>query len=388
MLSATPIRQGHTRTKDPLQAAREFHAAVKQSEMELVIFFCSCAYDLDLLAGELNRLFTGTRLVGCTTAGEIGPAGYCQHSLSGASFSPAAGKAVSGLLPHLQQFTTTQGQTFTQQLLQQLQQLENTEPPGTPTNSFAFLMIDGLSIREEPVVHVLQSELRGIPLCGGSAGDDLRFAETRIFHDGAFHSDSAVLVLFSTALPFRIFKTQHFTRESERLVVTEADAERRIVREINGRPAAAEYARLLGIATEQLDAAHFAATPVVVLIDGTDYVRSIQKVNPDGSLSFFCAIEEGVILRVARAGDLVTNLAETFAGIREDIGPPLLTLGCDCILRRQEITHKRYTEEVSSELMRNNTVGFNTYGEQYAGVHINQTLTGIAIGLPNDENDV
>jgi hypothetical protein len=35
---------------------------------------------------------------------------------------------------------------------------------------------------------------------------------------------------------------------------------------------------------------------------------------------------------------------------------------------------------VSQIFRLNNTVGFNTYGEQFAGVHINQTLTGIAIG--------
>ncbi|MFZ2268117.1 MAG: nitric oxide-sensing protein NosP [Azonexus sp.] len=385
MSGATFIRTAHSCASDPVLAARELHAALSQPELELVLFFCSSEYDLELLAGELNRLFAGIRVVGCTTAGEIGPAGYREHSLAGASFSAAAGKAVSGLLPQLHQFTTEQGQALTRQLRQQL---ENEESPGAPTNVFAFLMIDGLSIREEPVVHVLQSELRGIPLCGGSAGDDLRFTETRVFHDGVFHADSAVLFLFSTALPFRIFKTQHFTSENERLVVTEADAEHRIVREINGLPAAAEYARILGITLEQLDAAHFAATPVVVLIDGTDYVRSIQKANPDGSLSFYCAIEEGVILRVARGGDIVASLAAAFADIRGEIGPPLLTLGCDCILRKQEITQKHLRAAVGAELIGNNTVGFNTYGEQYGGVHINQTLTGIAIGAPNGEQDV
>jgi hypothetical protein len=28
----------------------------------------------------------------------------------------------------------------------------------------------------------------------------------------------------------------------------------------------------------------------------------------------------------------------------------------------------------------NNVVGFSTYGEQFMGVHINQTITGLAIG--------
>lgn len=378
------IRTAHSCATDPVQAARELHAALDQPDMELVLFFCSSAYDLDLLAGELNRLFAGIRVVGCTTAGEIGPAGYGEHSLSGVSFSAAAGRAVSGLLPQLQQFKTEQGQALTRVLRQKL---ESMEPPGAPTGSFAFLMIDGLSIREEQVVHVLQSELRGIPLFGGSAGDGQRFTRTWVFHDGAFHTDSAVLLLFSTALPFRIFKTQHFASDNERLVVTEADATHRVVKEINGLPAATEYARILGIAPEQLDKAHFAATPVVVLIDGTDYVRSIQRANPDGSLNFYCAIEEGVILRVAHAGDILASLTKVFAGIREEIGAPLLTLGCDCTLRKQEIMQKHLEDEISAELIRNNTVGFNTYGEQYAGIHINQTFTGIAIGAPGGKKD-
>jgi len=27
-------------------------------------------------------------------------------------------------------------------------------------------------------------------------------------------------------------------------------------------------------------------------------------------------------------------------------------------------------------------IGFNTYGEQFNGMHINQTFTGVAIGRP------
>lgn len=384
MLSAPMILPGHTSASDPRQAAREFHAAVNQPAIELVIFFCASTYDLEPLADEMNRLFAGLRVIGCTTAGEIGPAGYCAHSLAGASFSSAAGRAVSGLLPHLQQFEVARGQAFTLGLLQQLESLSAN---CAAANTFAFLMIDGMSIREEPVVQVLQSALRGIPLCGGSAGDDLQFSRTWVFHDGAFHTDSAVLLLFTTPLPFKIFKTQHFTSEKERLVVTEADAEHRIVKEINGLPAADEYARILGIKPSELDTEHFAATPVVVVIDGTDYVRSIQKANPDGSLSFYCAIEEGLILRVARGGDIVADLAETFADIRAEIGPPLLTLGCDCILRNLEITKKNQKDQAGAEFQRNNTVGFSTYGEQYGSVHVNQTFTGIAIGRPPEPRD-
>lgn len=383
MATDSPFRSAHSCASDARQAAREFHAGVNQSDMSMVVFFCSSDYDLDALADELNQLFGSVPLVGCTTAGEIGPAGYRGQSLSGVSFSSGVGAVVAGCLPGLQDFEIAQGQAFAQGLLQRLE-----KHPAKGANAFALLMIDGLSVREESVVRTLQAALGSIHLCGGSAGDDLKFASTKVFHDGAFRNNSAVLLLVSTPLPIRIFKTQHFISENERLVVTEADAAQRIVKEINGLPATEEYARVLGVTVDDLNPAHFAETPVVVIIDGTDYVRSIQKANPDGTLTFYCAIEDGLVLRVARGGDIYSNLVQTFEKLRADIGQPSLVLGCDCILRNLEITQKQLKDKVGELFQRNNTIGFSTYGEQFGGVHINQTFTGIAIGAASEgKND-
>ncbi len=375
------IRTAQSRAKEAKEAAAEFYNAVAQPDMELVIFFCSSEYDLDIVAAEMSRLFAGIRVVGCTTAGEIGPAGYTTHSLSGASFPAGSFAAVSGLLANLNQFDISGGHDFAQNLLQQL---ESRVPEASPENSFALMLIDGMSVREEPVAHALQYALGKIPLFGGSAGDNLKFEKTYVYSDGRFHSDSAVLILFSTTLAFKIFKTQHFISTDERLVVTEADSAKRIVKEINGLPAAEEYARLLGVEVDALNPMHFASSPVVVMIDGTDYVRSIQKVNPDGSLTFYCAIEEGLVLRVAHGVDLVNNLEHTFEKIREEMGLPQLVIGCDCILRNLEIEQNGLKDRVIEIFKENNTIGFNSYGEQFHGVHVNQTLTGIAIGISGD----
>ncbi len=384
-MATAQIRTAHSCAADPVQAAREFHAAVAQPQMALVLFYCSSHYDLPALAAELNRLFAGVPVVGCTTAGEIGPAGYRDHSLSGASFPADAFHVATGRIDTLQQFDVAAGRTFAQGLLHDL---ETRAPTAGAGNSFALLLIDGLSVREEPVTRSLQEGLGALALIGGSAGDDLKFERTWVFHDGAFHTDSAVLTLVHTLHPFRVFKTQHFVATEERLVVTEADAERRIVREINGLPAATEYARLIGDDNGRLDPARFAATPVVVLIDGGDYVRSIQKANDDGSLTLYCAIDAGLVLRVARGVDLVANMERTFAELRAAIGPPQLTLACDCILRNLEIAQTGLREQVHAIFERNHTIGFSTYGEQYGGVHVNQTLTGIAIGaLPAEGDD-
>ncbi|MBW6487661.1 nitric oxide-sensing protein NosP [Sulfurimonas sp.] len=376
-MSIQDIRIAQSQATEAKKAVEEFHKGVIQPSIELVLFFCSSEYDLDIIAAEMNRLFAGIQVVGCTTAGETGPAGYLTHSLTGASFPSSSFTAVSGLLNHLNQFDITHGHNFAQTLLQQL---ESKSPRANENNSFAFMLIDGLSLREELVAHALQYALGKIALFGGSAGDDMKFEKTHVYSNGHFHSDSVVLMLITTSLPFTIFKTQHFISTDERLVVTEADSARRIVKEINGLPAAQEYARLVGVDIHELSPMRFAASPVVVMIDGTDYVRSIQKVNPDGSLTFYCAIEEGVVLRVAYGVGLVNNLEQTFEKIHEDVGEPKLVIGCDCILRNLEISQSGLKDQVGEIFKSNSTIGFRSYGEQFHGVHVNQTLTGIAIG--------
>lgn len=360
---------------------RELYAGIQQPDTELVIFFCSSLYDLDAIAEEVNRSFAGLTVVGCTTAGEIGPAGYKAHSISGVSFSSRVCSAVIGRISQLQQFEIASGRRIAQSLLQQL---ESQAPAADPSNCFAFLMIDGMSRREEAVARALQDGLGQIPLFGGSAGDDLKWGRAWIFHQNKFHSDNALLVLVSSSLPFMIFKTQHFVSESERLVVTEAEASRRIVKEINGLPAAEEYARVVGVDVGNLNPERFAASPVVVAIDGTEYVRSIQKSNPDGSLTFYCAIDEGLVLRVVRGVDLLGNLEHAFNNLRTSIGPLQMVIACDCVLRNLEVTQSGLKEAVEAVLHRNNAIGFSTYGEQFRGVHVNQTLTGIAFGCTRD----
>ena len=371
------IRTAQSYALDAREAAREFHSSVVQAEMALVLFFCSPSYDLEQLALEIGCLFDGVQVVGCTTAGEIGPSGYRDHSISGVSFAAGGLRAATGRIGDLQRFEMAHGRGFAQDLLQRL---EAVDPSAGADNTFAFLIADGLSMREEQLARSLQSTLGQIPVVGGSAGDGLDFGKTHVYFDGAFHGDSAVVVLATTRVPFVAFKTQHIVSTDQRVVVTGADPERRLVTEIDGWPAAEAYARLIEADVSDLSPACFAARPMVVVIDGTDYVRSIQKANPDGSLTLFCAIEEGLVLRGATCGDLVQDLQHEFADIRATIGETRVVIGCDCILRKLELAQDRLFEQVERLFRNHNVVGFNSYGEQYCGVHVNQTLTGIAIG--------
>jgi hypothetical protein len=93
-------------------------------------------------------------------------------------------------------------------------------------------------------------------------------------------------------------------------------------------------------------------------------------------------VENGIVLTAMRPGPLLANLEGVFDGLRQRLGPLLLTIGCDCFLRRLEIEAEDGVAPVAAFLRSQQVIGFNTYGEQFNGMHINQTFTGVAIGRP------
>jgi len=354
MSTLEPMRQGHSQATSAATAVAEFHAQVAQAELAAVLFFCSPSYNLEALAEAMREHFPEVTLVGCTTAGEIGPLGYAKRSLSGVSFAAGNFTADASLLPCLADFEIADGQEFAKAALNRLEQQTS------EGKRFAMLLIDGLSLREEPVTHALQEGLGAIPLFGGSAADELRFHRTQVFHDGHFHDDAAVLLLMASRPSFRLLRTQHFVPGVERLVVTEVDAAQRIVKEINGLPAVDEYSRLIGVRPAQLTPGHFANWPVVVMIDGSDYVRSIQHAYPDGSLSFYCAIDEGVVLRVAHGVNLLHKTEVAIAELEQELGGISGMLVCDCILRNLEASRTGCKKALAELFQRYRAVGFST----------------------------
>ena len=245
---------------------------------------------------------------------------------------------------------------------------------------FALMLIDGLSNKEEALIAAVHWAIDNIELIGGSAGDGLAFNETVLLHRGQIMRRGALLFVIESAFPFRVFKTQNFEPTPVKLVVTAADTETRIVYELNAEPAAREYAAAIGLLPNELGPFSFASHPLVVKVGGDYYCRSIRNMNPDGSLSFFCAIDEGLVFTVARPKDMVSSTLDTLQRIDQALGGTDLVIGFDCILRRLDAESRQVRHQVDEIYRRYGVVGFHTYGEQYNAMHLNQTLTGIAFG--------
>ena len=130
----------------------------------------------------------------------------------------------------------------------------------------------------------------------------------------------------------------------------------------------------------ELTVGSFAEHPLAVRVGGEFFVRAIKGIEKNSALSFMSAVDEGVVFTIVEPGDLMASIEGLLEDIRGQIGQPQLILGFECLFRRLEFERSQMKQAVETVYAANNVVGFHTYGEQFRAMHLNQTLTGLAIG--------
>ncbi len=363
---------------DPFDAMDDVAAQLGDTLPAGMLVFCSQRYDREKLSRAINRRSEGVTVIGCTSSGEVTQAGYDHDSLSVIAFPAHSFQMVSHCFDDLDHFDPEQARESVRAL--SAIAIRDSKLLGEQVNHVALFLVDGLSHREEILTMTIQDALGDIPLIGGSSGDDLAFRQTAIFHGGQFRPRAAVVAILSSPRPMHVFKAQHYTPSDAKMVITGATPHERIVTEINAEPAAQEYLRLAGHAGEALGMEFFAAHPPMVRAGGEYHVRSIQCANPDGSLTFYCAIDVGLVLTVGEPVDRIAGMEKLFADIHDRIGEVDRIIAFDCVLNRIDAEQRQIARDVSQLYARHRVVGFNTYGEQYHALHVNQTFSGLAIG--------
>ncbi|SFL29520.1 FIST signal transduction protein [Methylobacterium pseudosasicola] len=363
-------------------AVSDIAQAIGTASLSQIVAFFSADYDPEILADTLTKQFPGVPVAGCSMSGGIAPAGGLDRGLVVIAFPAERFRIVSTVLDaidHLDVERTASAVRALRRTLDPAGPCREADAPAADRR-FALSLIDGLANAEETVVSAIAWALDGIPIVGGSAGDDLRFRDAVLLHGGRIHRKAAVLVLVETDWPFEIFKSDNFEPTQTKFVVTASDGERRTVHELNAEPAAREYAMAIGLDPEGLSPMSFAAYPLAVKVGGEYFCRSIRRMNEDGSLSFFCAIDEGVVLTLAEPRDIVASTRDELARLDTALGGVDLIIGFECVLRRLDAESRQVGHGIADLYRRYNVVGFETFGEQYRAMHLNQTFTGIAIG--------
>ena len=124
----------------------------------------------------------------------------------------------------------------------------------------------------------------------------------------------------------------------------------------------------------------FATHPLVVRLGSAEYVRSIQKANPHGSLSFYCAIDEGLVLTLSKGTRPAAADRKPVFGHPHRSEFRTWCIGFECVLNRLEAERNQIKHHLSRLHAANNVTGFASFGEQWGSIHVTQTFTGIAIG--------
>lgn len=371
------VQVGLSHHTDPGVAAREAAAQIDRAECCFVLAFAPGGFDGAPLAAALDAALGGLPVFGCSTAGQITPQGYETEALLLLAFPKAHFRCASALLEPLKPLSPT---AIASTARSQMRKFQHT----AGWHRLGLIFSDGLSKQEDMLISTLETALEDLPIFGGSAGDALRFERTFVLHAGQVHENAAVLLLLETNLPFQGVGFDHFLSADAPLVITDADPDERKVFEINGAPAAKEYARLVGCSVEDLSPQVFAENPMLIRYKDSHYVRAISDADASGALSFLAAIDDGLIMTLGQGQEILRTLRDGL-DIRDSAGRrPDFVLGFDCVLRKLEIEHKQLGREVSAVLGEHKVLGFNTYGEQHCGVHMNQTLVGVAFFGPQE----
>ena len=150
-------------------------------------------------------------LIGCSTAGEIatdgpGDAGVVVTAFGGAGFSAASAAATNASSDLRTAGAQAAGCV--------------NETPGHP-HRVLLLLTDGLAGDQQEIVRGAYSVAgAGVPIVGGSAGDDLRMQRTHQLHGGQVLTDSVVAAALASDAPIGIGVRHGWRRTGEAMLVT------------------------------------------------------------------------------------------------------------------------------------------------------------------------
>ena len=346
---------------------------VGSDSLRLIVFFATVEHDGQRIGDLLRKKYPAAQVIGSSGNGEFSNRGYGTGGVAalalGSDVLSEVATALAVLDKGVQTGIETAAQALSAQLGVPIRELD-------PQTHVGLALLEGATLREEKINEELGNVAPFLSFVGGSAGDRLRFEKTWVYAEGVCHSDACALAVIRPLRPFGIVKTCHFTAKPIEVTITKCEPDKRLVHELDGRPAAERYAELVGVKPEELGFATYLGNPFGLMIDGEPWLRSIVRVEGQ-SLFFSCAILEGMTLNLMQAHDILENATSVYRRASASLdAPPKAAILFNCALRMLEVRIKGIEAEYHKALSVLPHVGLHSNGESYLG-HINQTLTGL-----------
>src|SRR5947207_1494342 len=296
------VHVGHSLDPDARTAGA---AATRQArggdDPGLLMVFASFRYDLRELLDGVHDEAGATPVIGCSTAGEIGPGPVLRPGVVvvglGGGFTVRTTYA-AGLADRARDV----GEQIARALL---------PLPATP-NSVVVLLTDALCGDQQEMVRGAYGVLGAtVPLVGGGAGDNMRMVTSRQFHDGKILQDAVVAASIGTDGPIGLAVGHGWHSRGEAMVVTASSGNE--VHSLDDRPALdvylARHGAYAGVESDPAAFAEFALTrPLAVARRGDVSVRHVLGADPEVR-SLICAggVPRGAAVWLA-SGDVGSTL--------------------------------------------------------------------------------
>jgi len=380
------IYSGHSAHHDVIQAAKEACAQWPDSSMfQKGIIFCFYpdVEQSERLAEFLAQQFPKVMIVASSSAGQWLDGQHFQGELviMGIVSEQLRWSAIA-----LDSLAELSQDSLIQSLQPHIKNIPDIHGKVSAKKLVCLTLIDGLSLQEEHLSAMLSICLQGIPVLGGSSADAGRFEQTSLLIQTSEQPcrvlrNSAIVLLLDSDYKLQPFHHQHFSASSTELVITSATPKKRVVHTLNGISAAACYARSVGCSVADLCPDIFSDYPLIYCYQEDMYVRSIQRLENDESLRFFCSIDEGMILNLGIRKPIEETLTAALTKLEPLTEKPKAALIFNCILRTIESNHLNQTQSIAQHLNAYSPkyIGFDTYGEQWQGKHMNQSLAMLVI---------
>lgn len=376
-----PISLLSTAVPDEGRAAAEI-VAQSGGAAGFTVLFCCTNYDLRKL-GQALHARGQSRVIAAATSRAIGTDGFLSEGLSGFRLPAGRFKVADALIEDIRRFGLPDARALVRGLRARLERGRNSRLP----NLFAMLLVDAEPRCEERLIASLGTELGGVPIVGGSAGDTYfnpagQTGAPRVLYGRRALRGAAVLTLVACEEPILAMSHHHFSPGRRRFVITQADPEQRLIHEINGENALQVYSRACRLKKPPSRAGAFAQYPFMIRIGDQYFARGMQRIYDNGTIELACALERGLVVTVARPADMLVRLREMFASMKTTLGKPELVIGFDCAARTAYMEQRGLTHRISAVLCANRVTGFSTLGEQFNTIHANNSFTCLGIARP------
>lgn len=379
------FRSGRTASTDPARAATELVEQLGSFAPKLVTLFAARSYDhLALNRAIRERLPKGTRLLGASTSGEIDRNAMTNGQAVLGAFAGDFDVGI-GLGKDLSKDAMSAG---SRAMLLACEQL-GTAPHDLSTNRHVGVVIDdGFRYKKEELLLGMLEQNPDVLLVGGGASDmelDPTKSSALVHVDGEVTTDATTVTMFRTDAPFAALRAHWYEPTGEMLRITKVDDSHQRALEIDGKPAAARYAEILGVSIDDLEFGKpngIARRPTALKVGKEYFMRAAWKPLPDGSMLFANMLEEGAELEIMKLGDMAETTRKFFTEtVPQRVENPTAGLMFHCGARSWFASALGEKERLAKAFeAAPPCVGFDVMFEVYCGFHINTTLTSLVFG--------